>query len=363
LRGVTIIFAAVKKSIPNKPLPPDVSFDSLVRNAIDFLEKSVHELEKHPKYSVIHFHMALELFLKARLLCEHWSLVVSKTEKASVQSFQSGDFNSVTMEECIQRLSNIANESLQSHEHECFKVIRERRNKLVHFFHSDYQSPIDEKILAEIVSEQCKAWFYLHRLLTVKWKTYFAGYQNQVAGLQKLLHKNQHFLVSKFKALAPEIELAKKNGTSFFSCSLCGHEAAQIIEIQEPLFKRQCLVCNWRVRFLKLSCPTCGKPVTVEAEGKGECGNCETSIGFEVLMEKFGPYQNPKEEGTIARCSNCENFEPSVIPFEERYLCLNCFTLHNEVGQCDFCSELITGDISDTGITGCFCCDGPDFGD
>jgi hypothetical protein len=99
----------------NKLGASDVFFDSLVRNAIDFLQMSVKELEKQPKYSVIHFAMSVELFLKARLLREHWSLVVSKIEKASLQAFRNGEFVSVTMDECLQRLGNIANDSLLTH--------------------------------------------------------------------------------------------------------------------------------------------------------------------------------------------------------------------------------------------------------
>ena len=74
---------------PNKVKEADELFDSLVENAIDFLQMSVQELEKRPKYSVIHFAMSVELFLKARLLREHWSLVVSKIEKASLQTVSS----------------------------------------------------------------------------------------------------------------------------------------------------------------------------------------------------------------------------------------------------------------------------------
>ena len=110
----------------------DEFFDSLVCNAIDFLEMSVQEIEKRPKYSVIHFATSVELFLNARLLREHWSLVVSKIDKASVQTFRNGEFVSVSMDECLQRLKHFTNEVLLEHEAECFHSIRDHRNKLVH---------------------------------------------------------------------------------------------------------------------------------------------------------------------------------------------------------------------------------------
>jgi len=46
-------------------------FDSLVCNALDFLQRSAVGLQESPKYSVIDFCTAIELFLKARLLVEH----------------------------------------------------------------------------------------------------------------------------------------------------------------------------------------------------------------------------------------------------------------------------------------------------
>ena len=67
-------------------------FDDVVRNAFDFLGRSIDELEKHPKYSVIHFYSAIELFVKARLLKEHWALIVMKPDQADKAKFLRGDF-------------------------------------------------------------------------------------------------------------------------------------------------------------------------------------------------------------------------------------------------------------------------------
>ncbi len=53
-------------------------FNRLVENAFDFLFKAISEIEGQPKYSVIHFYAAVELFVKARLMKEHWSLVISQ---------------------------------------------------------------------------------------------------------------------------------------------------------------------------------------------------------------------------------------------------------------------------------------------
>ena len=52
----------------------DEMFKSLVENALDFLFKAVSEINDNPKYSVIHFYAAVELFVKARLMKEHCKL-------------------------------------------------------------------------------------------------------------------------------------------------------------------------------------------------------------------------------------------------------------------------------------------------
>ena len=70
---------------------------SLAENALDFLNKAVDELKDGPKYSVIHFYAAVELFLKARLMQEHWTLIVSKRQEPDWDRFISGRFSSVSM--------------------------------------------------------------------------------------------------------------------------------------------------------------------------------------------------------------------------------------------------------------------------
>lgn len=87
---------------------PQHFFDLVVGNAVDFFKTSLKEFKARPKYSVINFCSGLELILKARLLNEHWALIVRRPEDASLPQFQNGDFVSVTIDETINRLNNIA---------------------------------------------------------------------------------------------------------------------------------------------------------------------------------------------------------------------------------------------------------------
>jgi len=101
--------SSINKKTRAKAKRPDPMRD-LVANAVDFLTLATEEFKERPKHSIIAFHSAVELFLKARLMEEHWSLVVSKTP--DLASFERGDFVSVTFEEACQRLAKIVGSAI-----------------------------------------------------------------------------------------------------------------------------------------------------------------------------------------------------------------------------------------------------------
>jgi len=339
----------------------DEFFDSLVSNAIDFLSRSVTDLKKQPKYSVINFCVGLEMFLKARLLKEHWALVVTKPEAAILDQFRSGDFHSVSMEEAARRLRNVVGERIGKDEEACFEEVRKHRNRLVHFFHPAYSRKSNEKLIHQIVTEQCKAWFYLHRLLTKNWESHFKKYKRKIKKLDELMHKQRTFLKAKFMALKPDIDAEISKGVQFQSCVLCGCAAARVKEVSEPLCNTTCLVCDARSALLHVPCPDCGGTIEVGFEGPGEgtCANqdCEREIDLEYLLERYGPDQDPKEEPEVIHCASCQHYEECVIPFDEGYLCLCCGERHDFKARCAYCGDHIGGfDPEGSAAFGCFMC-------
>ena len=174
-------------------------FSSLVLSALDFAEKSLQELKKEdPKYSLIHFCTALELFLKARLMLEHWTLVVTTPARALPQGFEQGHFHSVSLEETLQRLENVAGQKFSSREKQVFERIREQRNRLVHFLDPNSGKA---RALEKTAAEECKGWYYLHRLLTVTWKREFKSFRREIEELGTHLHQIQAFLKAKYEAI------------------------------------------------------------------------------------------------------------------------------------------------------------------
>lgn len=332
-------------------------FKSITENALDFLKAAAHQLEKSPKQSLINFAFAVEIFLKARLMIEHWSLVIVKPESAKIEDFRNGKSITVTGSEAIQRLENIAGEVFLRHEKEAFAEVAKHRNKLIHFFHADYEAS-KASAIQQVILEQIKAWFYLHRLLTQRWKVHFSQFSKSIAKVDTLIKKNNKYLDGKFIALKPEIAELRKNKIEVVKCNRCNFAASRIDEIEEPLFKRECLVCETRHNFLRTNCPDCKKIIEIEDMGEGSC-SCGYNIILKYLLETYGPLEDPKEESQIIHCAFCKRVEESVIPFGAGYLCLSCLEQHSSSDQCEWCSTRLAGfDANGSYLTGCAFCEG-----
>ena len=119
------------------------------------------------------------------------------------------------------------------------------------------------------MTEQCKAWFYLHRLLTLDWEPHFRKYGKKIKKLDELMHKQRVFLNAKFSALRPHIDAEISSGVEFKSCHFCAFRAARVEEASEPLYESSCLVCEARSSYLRVPCPNCGEGIEVGFEGPG----------------------------------------------------------------------------------------------
>jgi len=338
-------------------------FQSLVENAIDFLKVSLGELKDRPKYSVINFCSGVEIFFKARLIAEHWSLVVAKPETATSTKFQDGEFKSVTLDQAIGRLENIAGEKFTQNEKRTFRALQEHRNKLVHFFHPDYVGHASDKTIIHIVSEQCRAWLHLHKLLTSQWKTHFDKFDAQIQELNKLMHEHREFLQQKFIFIKPQIQAIIADGGAIATCFACGFSAAHQTEDTHPIKDSRCLVCGTVDRYLYMPCPSCDKDQVYAGDGDIKCANCGENITIDDIIEKYTPTEfqkplNKPSEEMLAYCHYCDHPTPSVVLLKDEWVCLACLEPHLPPGQCDWCGEFITGDLEGSGYFGCPHCDG-----
>src|SRR5258708_29392389 len=161
-----------------------IHFDSLAKSAFDFLRTAFGEVSTDPKYSVMHFYNGIELLFKARLLHEHWALVVLKPQDASLAKFKAGDFRSVSLQDAIRRLESVAEESVSKEEASCYVRVGNHRNQIVHFFHKGYVgTEPNEAVVGEVAAEQFRAWVYIHRRMIRIWSTHFAAHADTIREL------------------------------------------------------------------------------------------------------------------------------------------------------------------------------------
>lgn len=336
-------------------------FDALVNNAFDFLQKAINEFDAAPKYSVIHFCAAVEMLLKARLMREHWSLIVSRPENANWNKFLTGDFMSVTMDDARARLRDIAGEEIPDDAFNSFRVLANHRNKMIHFFHPDMDEDGDAR--AKIVAEQSRSWFYLHRLLH-RWRRYFSEFSDQIAEADGAMKAHRKYLTAKFKALKPELDAARKDGSTPIVCVSCNFKSSIPMELDNQIATLGCLVCDHSDSQVTLDCPHCAQQIVVTTEGYAECPHCEAAIEPEHLADALtdhgrahSAFADGDDSWNPANCGACDGYQ-TVVKRDDYYFCTSCFDMSDEVHTCGWCNELNTGDMQYSYSTGCNHCDG-----
>jgi hypothetical protein len=329
----------------------------LTDNAVDFLKRAIDDFKAQPKHSIINFHTAVELFLKARLLHEHWSLIVLKGPDR--QKFEAGDFISVTFDEACLRLQNIVQSPIPEGARKNFDAIRKHRNKMVHFFHEADGASGPE--IEAIAREQLRAWYDLHKLLTSHWDPIFIDYGKQFVLIEEKLTGHREFLRAKFNDLASSIKDEISNGAQFRMCGSCAFESARANVVLGALLESECLVCRYQDRWLDYECSDCGAPGRLREGGDFACRKCGNGDDQEAIFDRINEFEvtsdNYFEAHVPAHCSECEGYH-SVAEYKGKFLCVICLSVSDEVNACGWCGEFGTGDMEDSNLGGCTVCDG-----
>ncbi len=344
---------------PTAKKEPTTDFENLVRNGIDFLEKAMSQLDSDPKHSVINFYTAVEIFLKAPLVHEHWTLVVLDRD-LNRQKYEAGDFLSVTFEDACTRLGTALNKQLKPSAKEAFDKVRKHRNRMVHFYHDG----IDGKQRDEIKLEQAQAWFELNRFIVDTWRDKFEPFLLELRLMERNLTAHNHYAQAKYGSLAPKIQGLKQSGKTFQVCPNCGTEACQFEDEGNRISSLNCLVCFLTEKRIQINCPDCkNADQYVAAYESFVCTNCQHEVSgesdiFELLdQNQVRGTKDDLDSDTPANCDECQGYH-TVCEYEGGYLCTICFTYFDSVGQCEWCSEPMTGDTEDTYVMGCEHCDG-----
>lgn len=334
----------------------------LSESAFDFLDRSVEEIKTHPKYSVIHFATAVELILKARLMREHWTLVVERTSDVSVEDFMSGKAKTVTQVDAIKRLKNACGENIPQDAVTQFGKIAAHRNRMIHFFHEAGKKKADDALTEEIVKELCLCWFHLERLLS-DWDDQFDEFEDEIATVTWQMKQLRTYLQVAFDRLKPEIDAAKKAGTAFKTCSGCGFDAAAVTEVSDVFFEQQCKVCGLGEAYIEMPCPNeCGEILHIDGHNVSgiACEECGCEVTPEDLADALDTeFSDPSEFEPQINCAQCSSLG-SVVQHGETFVCTECLYSEDSAPQCDWCNErqIGGGDLEFSYHTGCEFCEG-----
>lgn len=351
---------------------------SLLNNAFDYLQKSSVEFENEPKYSLINFFNAVEIFLKARLVAEHWSLIV-ESENISYQKFKDGESKTLDFEQLCKRINGINQQKeIDTNTTDAFNSLRKERNKLIHFTHNIVNESNKQKkneLKEKFAVIELRAWYYLKLLLSV-WtdkfgqydvKTHVDQFENRITDIKK-------YIDLKYEAMKPIIEQEINKGKSVIDCVICGKHSAVIINKKNrniQLYK--CFVCENEVENYEaeLKCRSCNKifKYNLGYYNIGDCIACECGYKIssqeiiEQTLEQFSPDQKRIIFQPIdINCGNCDGYH-SVVRLGDMYMCVDCGYIQYEAPLvCECCNEAIIG-LSDCDslkryIFGCGFCEG-----
>lgn len=343
----------------------DKLLNRLVENALDFLVRSIDELGSSPKYSVIHFHAAVELFLKARLMADHWSLVVTKRQEPDWEKFVAGDFQSVSLDEAAQKLQKAVRSGLTDHELRAFRDVTKHRNKMVHFFHEAHTEAQSEQLLQAIAKQQLNAWYLLHRLISGRWSTVFDSWKERIHEIDSKLRKHHGFLQIVFDHLQDEIQKRTKDGAVFVTCPSCGFPSQEHLQDLDEVYEAVCMVCELIEKSLKIECPDCDEVVYFTNEGFSSCESCGKTFEPEdvanILLDEGEAYVAAKDgddSWDLGNCSNCDGYHTVVRINHDQYVCASCFELFDSLQWCGWCNDPNTGDMEHSYVAGCNHCEG-----
>lgn len=110
----------------------------ILEMSLNFLESSVDYIKGDQskltelQFSTIHLVAAIELMLKARLVEEHWSLIIKDTNQLNQTKFKSGDFKSLNIDEAISRIVNVCGIKISDKNRKRIDRLKKERNKIIH---------------------------------------------------------------------------------------------------------------------------------------------------------------------------------------------------------------------------------------
>jgi hypothetical protein len=112
-----------------------------------------------------------------------------------------------------------------------------------------------------------------------------------------------------------------------------------------------------------VECPACDEQNRLIEEpwqGCKKCGHKFDENDVQAFLTKDFVYdKHDPDRSIVAHCAECEGYE-MVVQVNDTWICSQCFTKYNseDVGYCDWCNSLSTGNLENSYFIGCAAWDG-----
>lgn len=287
----------------------------LLRNGLDFVAEAVKLLRGEPtdralKQAVIYLDAGVELVLKERLVCEHWALVFRELGAVRKSAFDSGDFQSASFDECIERLTRITGWDLTDRDHRSLRRFRRSRNKLMHCGLVDDPRALRAaaatalSILLDFVNHQ-----FDYKKLGRAEETFLSEIREEISEFVRFVEHRWEVIqndVSSAGCVVSECDSCGQAAviaarSTDYECAFCGlrctpSEAAEAyVSIELGIDRYLCMKegQEWPIS----TCPSCDMELLIDRGGSGSMHPQEQFVCFGC--------QETWMEGSLRDCSRC----------------------------------------------------------
>ncbi len=345
-------------------LSEDKLFEALTKSAFEFLDRSIDEFSESAKFSTVHFAIAIELFLKARLMREHWSLLLDKPDQADKAAFFRGDARTVSSDQTIDRLRKIAMVSIPQDSRDIFSKIVKHRNKMVHFAHAgeaDADAPDGQSTIA---GEQCAGWLAL-RTLRGEWHE-FKRFKKDISRIGRKMEGHRTYLQRVFESKVTELQKHRMAGLRVNLCPSCRFESAKVEAPTGAISEVLCVVCRYRGLEVTVNCRNedCNEAIRFTSyDGPpSECPACHEELSKDEVRECLDTGETFGTDNYFdyvpINCPHCGGYH-SVVEHHDIYICVECFETGEKFEICGYCSEGQLGGVPEySSLVGCEFCEG-----
>ena len=234
----------------------------LHQNARTFIESAVdYASEKWlpaPTFAAVHLAAGIELLLKARLAMENHQELAKRNGSVSTRQFDEGDFESINVRECLERLDALGVFRLNVRQRSDLRVLQLLRNRAVH-----YIAPTENEVKA-VLGRGLNLFIEIDTSEFSHWDPPHQG--RTLPKLIEQLRENEEFVLARLSSIGDELGKSLRPRTHYLD--ECPHCVQDAVVIQGDYFR--CLFCGYDNQIAcevenrscdKAShlCPECGR--------------------------------------------------------------------------------------------------------